>query len=184
VVPPSDTIRLGIIGIGMQGQGLLRGGARAIASYTRSYSLRRHLYPEPRLTLGTWLAACGLVSAAMDVSDGLSTDLARLCAASRVGAVVHSNALPLASDARLRSRSAESPRERASQLRRTLHGGEDYELLFTVPHARVSRLPANFHGIPLTRIGEIVRGRSVLLLDAAGRLAPLQPLGWDHFASP
>ena len=164
---------------------LLRRGARAIARLPRSFALERHLYPEPRLTLGAWLAARNLTSAAMDISDGLSTDLARLCAASHVGTVIHASNLPLAREERpisVRRVRAASMLDSRSALTRALHGGEDYELLFTVPRSRVARLPAHFRGVPLTRIGEIVRGRGITLLDPRGRRTPLHPRGWDHFA--
>ena len=162
---------------------LLRGGTRAPrrARNSQHYSLERHLYPVPRLALGAWLAACGIASAAMDLSDGLSTDLARLCVASHAGAVVHAASLPLAAADGGESASAG---RRAAALARALHGGEDYELLFTVRPRRVAQVPAHFRGVPLTRIGEIVRGRGAMLLKANGRRVPLPPQGWDHFARP
>jgi len=161
---------------------LLREGPRGIARGADSYSLKRHLYPDPRLAIGAWLAASKLATAAMDISDGLSTDLGRLCAASRAGALVHASALPVARDARPGARREPAEYEDGVALRRALHGGEDYELLFTVPRRLASRVPPRFRGVSLTRIGEIISGRGVVLLDAAGRSRPLRPLGWDHFA--
>jgi len=151
---------------------LLSKGARAISGQRASYSLKRHLYPDPRLALAAWLAAKRLASSAMDLSDGLSTDLARLSAAGKVGAVVHSAALPLGPD----------NLEQAAALHRALHGGEDYELLFTVPPRLAPRVPPSFRGVPITRIGEITSQRKISLLDAAGRAKPLHPRGWDHFS--
>ena len=98
----------------------------------------------------------------MDLSDGLSIDLARLCQASNVSAAIEA-----------------PPRFRGASLEQALHGGEDYELLFTV--APTTAVPAAFEGLPLTRIGSMRRG-------VAGRVllqgAPLEPLGYDHFREP
>jgi thiamine-monophosphate kinase len=181
---PGDALYVtGWLGAAQEGlEVLLREGARAIARRAGSYSFERHLYPDPRLAVGAWLAGGKLASAAMDLSDGLSTDLGRLCAASGVGAVVHAAALPVARGEGRGTRGERTGHEDADAHRRALHGGEDYELLFTVPRALASRIPSHFHGVALTRIGEIVSGRRVLLLDAAGRRRPLRPRGWDHFA--
>jgi len=180
---PGDAIyvtgRLGAAQAGLEH--LLRGGPRTIARNTGSYALKRHLYPDPRLAIGAWLAAATLASAAMDLSDGLSTDLGRLCAASGVGAVVHASALPVVRDERSGSRRTSARREGAAALRRALHGGEDYELLFTVPRRLASRIPSRFRGVSLTRIGELTARRTVLL-EKDRRTCALRPLGWDHFA--
>jgi len=176
---PGDAIYVtGRLGAAEAGLGLLRrGGPTAIKRHARSYSLQRHLYPEPRLAIGEWLAREKLASAAMDLSDGVSTDLARLCEASGAGALLRSDAIPCAPDAR-----SESPTPWQRLLLRALHGGEDYELLFTVPPRRAKRIPQTFHGVPITRIGEITSQRGVRLLDRAGRLRLLSAGGWDHFS--
>jgi thiamine-monophosphate kinase len=139
--------------------------------------LRPHFYPTIRLRLGRWLAAEKIPSAMMDLSDGLSTDLARLCAASGVGARIELDRLPQCSvPAALRRRGLEP-------LQLALHGGEDYELLFTVSPRRARKLPRAYRGVPLTCIGEITRARDgISTLDARGRTRPLLPRGWDHFA--
>ena len=132
-------------------------------------SLRKHLYPEPRLALGQWLAKRRLATAAMDLSDGLSSDLPRLCAASGVGARVDVDSLPLSSH----ERSA-----RAVEL--ALHGGDDYELLFTVSRRKLGRVPRSYRGLRLTRIGEITRGKTILAVkDGVPR--KLETRGWDPF---
>lgn len=137
--------------------------------------LRKHLYPEPRLALGQWLAQQSIASAMMDLSDGLSTDLPRLCAASRVGARLFSDRVPAVRiPARLNLGSEDA-------VGFALHGGDDYELLFTVPPGKVRLVPASFRGVPLTRIGEITRGKAIVLRDAAGRERPLPARGWDPF---
>jgi thiamine-monophosphate kinase len=135
-----------------------------------SAALRKHLYPEPRLALGEWLAENRLPTAMMDLSDGLSTDLPRLCAASGVGAIVESDSLPVSSLARV---------EDAQNL--ALHGGDDYELLFTVGRRNARHLPKGFEGLRLTRIGEITRKRKILVHHAKKKTVPLACGGWDPF---
>jgi len=132
--------------------------------------LRKHLYPEPRLALGQWLAKNRLATAMMDISDGLSMDLPRLCAASRVGARIHANSLPV------------SPLTTAADAQElALHGGDDYELLFTVARRNARRLPRSFEGLRLSHIGEITRERKILLRTKGGKAVPLRPGGWDPF---
>ena len=133
-------------------------------------ALRKHLYPEPRLALGQWLAEKRLATAMMDLSDGLSSDIPRLCAASGVGATIDSGLLPLA-----------SLKDRRRALALALHGGDDYELLFTVSSLKAALLPGKFRGVKLTRIGKITHGRKILLQDAKGGTALLGPGGWDPF---
>jgi thiamine-monophosphate kinase len=140
--------------------------------------LRRHLYPEPRLALGRWLAEKRLASAMMDLSDGLSTDLPRLCAASEVGARVHAERIPA-----VRAKSGERWVNK-NRLELALHGGDDYELLFTVPRRKLQHVPQSFKGIPITAIGEITRDRVLLLTAANGRQVPLPNHGWDPFRNP
>ncbi len=155
---------LGEADLGLRQLRRLRGLAKPANS-----ALRKHLYPRPRLELGQWLARNDYATAMMDISDGLSTDLPRLCAASGVGAEVYGDFLPVtkltdALDAR----------------RLALHGGDDYELLFTVRKKDAARLPKGFHGLRLTKIGEITKARKILLI-AAGETVPLASGGWDPF---
>ena len=132
--------------------------------------LRKHLYPRPRLELGEWLATKGLASAMIDLSDGLSTDLPRLCEASGVGARIEAGALPVSSLVR---------RREATEL--ALDGGDDYELLFTVRKERERRLPQSFLGLRLTRIGEIGRKKKIVLAGAGGKRILMRSGGWDPF---
>jgi thiamine-monophosphate kinase len=141
----------------------------------REQILKKHLYPEPRLALGRWLAEKHLASAMMDLSDGLSTDLPRLCAASGVGAHIRADKIP---SVRTRGRQGIVA---GNLLDLALHGGEDYELLFTVPIRKLEKLPGSFQGIPLTAIGEITMGRRLMLVEAAGQVVLLPDLGWDPF---
>jgi thiamine-monophosphate kinase len=133
-------------------------------------ALRKHLYPHPRVELGQWLAEKRLATAMMDLSDGLSTDLPRLCEASGVGAKIDADFLPVTPLATI---------EDARTL--ALHGGDDYELLFTVGSKTVARLPRSFHRLRLTRIGEVTRERKILVKTDAGKTAPLISGGWDPF---
>ena len=159
--------RLGEADLGLRQLLKQRGLARATTA-----ALRKHLYPEPRLALGQWLAANRLASAMMDVSDGLSTDLPRLCAASHVGARIDANSFSLSHLA-----GANDAREL------TLHGGDDYELLFTVKPGNLRRVPRQVHGLPLTRIGTITRDLRILVLEGR-RALPLRTGGWDPFRKP
>jgi len=126
----------------------------------------RHFYPEPRIAMGQYLREKKLVSAMIDTSDGLSTDLRHLCDESRVGAIVDAAALPSVPG--------------NAGLQYALHGGEDYELLFTAPVNR--RVPARIAGVPITRIGAITRSRQIKLRNSAGKTQPLRRAGWQHFA--
>jgi thiamine-monophosphate kinase len=165
--------RLGEAELGLR---LIRKGKRL--SYSRNGVLRKHLYPEPRLALGRWLAEKCLASAMMDLSDGLSADLPRLCAASGVGARVESEKIPTV---------RVPQRERIGELDPldlALHGGDDYELLFTVPKSKVKQIPHSQNGTRLTAIGEITKEKLLLLIDQTGREVPLPNQGWDPFRRP
>jgi thiamine-monophosphate kinase len=130
-------------------------------------SLAAHLYPQPRIAQGLWLQRRGVASATIDLSDGLSTDLAHLCEESELAAEVDASLLPVHPHA---------------TLEQALHGGEDYELLFTAsPKARLPRVIA---GVAVTRIGRMARRRAGLpsiTIRSKDGVAPLEPKGWQHF---
>jgi thiamine-monophosphate kinase len=130
------------------------------------------LYPRPRIDVGLALLRRRLATAAIDLSDGLSTDLAHLCSESGVGAEVSAATLPIHP---LATAAGAGP-----ALDFALNGGEDYELLFAAPPA--ARVPRSVGGVRITRIGRLVRGGTVALLDARGRRSRLDPGGWEHFA--
>jgi thiamine-monophosphate kinase len=130
-------------------------------------------YPEPRIDVGLALLRRHLATAAIDLSDGLSTDLAHLCRESGVGAEISEAALPV------HPLAAQAGGNRAIHL--ALHGGEDYELLFAAPPA--VRMPRSIAGVLITRIGNLARGTGVFVLDASGRRQQLHPGGWEHFKS-
>jgi thiamine-monophosphate kinase len=124
-----------------------------------------HLFPAPRLDAGRRLRR--IASAAMDLSDGLSTDLRHLCTESSVGAIIEASALPLHT---LAASSGEA-------LALALHGGEDYELLFTAPAQ--ARVPGQVGGVSITRIGRVTADRAILLRQD-GQETPLTAGGWEH----
>jgi len=122
----------------------------------------RHLRPQPRLQLGVFLRESLRASGAMDLSDGISLDLRRMALASGLEAAIEP-----------------PPRFPGASPDQALHGGEDYELLFTArPRVKV---PARFGSIPLTRIGVMRRGQPGAVY-LSGK--PLPPLGYDHFRGP
>ncbi len=138
--------------------------------------LTAHNHPKPAIKIGRWLVRQRMVSAMMDISDGLSTDLARLCHASHVGAHIETQRLPVVSV-------PEALRAKGIQAETlALHGGEDYGLLFTVPKRKAARIPDELFGTAVTQIGEIVRGAHVELVAANGKAKPLLSKGWDHFS--
>lgn len=136
----------------------------------KTAALRKHLYPEPKITLGRWLAENRLASAMMDLSDGLSSDLARMCAASGVGAVMDEIALPLPEGV-----------PAAEGLRLALHGGDDYELLFTVPPRQLPRLKRSLQRRPIACIGTMTKRKELLVSKSDGSAERLLPGGWDPF---
>lgn len=138
-------------------------------------SMRKHLYPLPRIRLGQWLAEKRIARAMMDLSDGLSSDLPRLCAASGVGARIEEGKLPIL------EQHAHIARRGVNPLKLALDGGDDYELLFTVPKARTRLLPRSFESVTLTQIGEVTRQKKIILERAGGRAEILIPQGWDPF---
>ncbi len=132
-----------------------------------------HLFPQPRVGVGRRLVAGSLATAAIDLSDGLSTDLRHLCEESGLAAEVDAEEVPVHGLARSAGQDG---------LELALHGGEDYELLFTC--APGTRIPAKVAGVPVRAIGRMLargRGRPVVALVQDGKRRPLEPEGWEHF---
>jgi thiamine-monophosphate kinase len=157
--------------------GELGGSAAAVAAMSKKPKRRldprdypRHFLPEPRIELGRMLREKGLASAMIDTSDGLSTDLAHICEESGVGAEILAEAIPRASVGKP---------AREVDLEFALHGGEDYELLFTAP--RDKRIPSRIAGVPITMIGRITRGKTMFLIGTSGIKRELIAQGWEHF---
>jgi thiamine-monophosphate kinase len=174
---PGDVIYVsGALGRAALGLALIGAGrsSRSLAGL-----LKPHLYPKIPIALGAWLARHRLASAMMDLSDGLSTDLARLCQASGVGARLKVDEIPAVKI----PEAAQAPGSSRLDARRlALHGGEDYQLLFTVSQRNRKRLRGAPGFAELTAIGEIKRGRRITLVDEQGRGTDIEPLGWDPFS--
>jgi thiamine-monophosphate kinase len=159
--------------------GTLGGAAAELAALRRDPGAFRrrgaaphpHLYPEPRLEVGKRLLKRGFATAAIDLSDGLSTDLAHICERSHLAAVIDTESVPIAAGA---------------TLDQALHGGEDYELLFTARPGVM--IPAKIAGTPVCPIGKMIKRAPrpssqalVRVLSPEGRQTPLAPKGWEHF---
>ena len=144
--------------LGGSALGLTAGRARGSKA---TKAMRRHLHPEARLALGQYLRESLHATAAIDISDGLSLDLERLCLESGVAAEI-----------------ADPPRFPGATPEQALHGGEEYELLFTVRPG--TPVPASFGKLPLTRIGTIFKGSPGEIRHHGTTLAPL---GFDHFST-
>jgi thiamine-monophosphate kinase len=162
--------RLGEAELGLR---LIHGKLHKHKRWTRL--LKKHFYPQPRLASGEWLAAHRCATSMIDTSDGLSTDLGHICRASGVGAIVRAPKIPVVRIP------PELRRLGLDPLNLALHGGEDYELLFTVPKKFSRRLPRKIDGVSVTVIGEITREKRVILVGPDGSSATLQPKGWDPF---
>jgi thiamine-monophosphate kinase len=183
------TADIAVVGQVPRGKAILRSGARpgdrifvtgALGHSTavlkrlfagkrvRASASDRHFFPQPRIEVGSWLRARALATAMIDLSDGLSVDLAHVCEESRVSATIEAARLPIAPDA---------------TLELALHGGEDYELLFT--SSPLAKIPQSIHGVKVREIGRIARGKhyppAITILDENGRERPLPPLAWQHF---
>ncbi|MDX1763954.1 MAG: thiamine-phosphate kinase [bacterium] len=176
---PGDRIFVsGTLGDGALALKLLQAGEE---DPEKARLLPRHVRPEPRLALGRLLATGGQRASAMiDVSDGLSSDLHHICGASGVGARIYEDRLPRSEVYRqVCSRKGE---DESALL---LHGGEDYELLFTCPPAGGEKILSLPLPCPVTEIGEILapdEGLSIVWADGNGEI--LEPRGYNHFRRP
>lgn len=182
-----------VLGSAPKGHAILRSGARsgdriyvtgalggAAAALRLLESRKRiapasfpaHFYPPPRIRVGQALRRNRLASAMIDLSDGLSTDLRHICEESGVGAEVWEQKLPRAKVGRTKQ---------AVEIEDALHGGEDYELLFTA--RRKTLVPRSIAGVPITCIGEITRTKNLALIRSDRGRVKLEPRGWEHFRS-
>jgi thiamine-monophosphate kinase len=199
----ADIVLLGTV---KRGHALLRSGARAgdviyvtgelggaaaeflalgrdparFANLTKAGKNHPHLYPEPRIEVGLQLASAGKAHAAIDLSDGLSTDLLHVCEESELAAELDAAAIPVHPLAAQTEEDGWVP----SALALALHGGEDYELLFTAP--KWSRIPRKIAGVNIHPIGQMQPRRPrqprVVLLERDGHKTALEPGGWEHFS--
>lgn len=145
--------------------GKLGASAAFIRQLRAGRILGRTVLPEPRIAVARWLRERRLATAMIDLSDGLSVDLGHICRESGVGAAVMESAVPHATGATLKD---------------ALHGGEDYELLFTVP--RNKKVPAEIAGVAVSAIGEITRSRKrEVRILSQGKWKTMPARGWEHF---
>jgi len=128
----------------------------------------RSMWSKPRVKEGRWLRENGIPSAMIDISDGLSTDLQHICQESRVGAEIEAAMIPRARVER---------GEQEVGLDFALHGGDDYELLFTSARP----VPRKVLGTPVTCIGRVTAGRGMRIVTPDGKKRVLKPRGWEHF---
>ncbi|HZU34136.1 MAG TPA: thiamine-phosphate kinase, partial [Candidatus Angelobacter sp.] len=128
-----------------------------------------HFYPTPRIAVAQWLRTRGLATSMIDLSDGLSVDLSHLCKESCVSALIKAGSIPVGKNA---------------NLELALHGGEDYELLFTAPKS--AKVPPRVAGVSVTEIGEIQNhanySPAIQILGENGKIKPLPQRGWQHFS--
>jgi thiamine-monophosphate kinase len=152
--------------------GELGGSAAALARLAESKPVGaryfRHFRPLARVAVGQWLRRRGVASAMIDLSDGLSTDLEHICQESHVGAEIEAEAIP---------RARVGLGKKRVPLELALHGGDDYELLFTSAAA----VPPVVAGVRVTRIGRITQSAGMRLIGADGKRQPLKAGGWEHF---
>jgi thiamine-monophosphate kinase len=180
---PGDLIYVtGTLGGAAAGLRLLESGARLTRGWgartrtaARDGLLLRQLRPMPRLAWGRLLGEKKLATAMIDLSDGLSSDLAHLCRESAVGAVIDARRIPVNAAIERQRRPDWDPQALA------LHGGEDFELLFTVRPRRAAQVPQEIDGVPATCIGRISDTAGRIMLVSDGKARRLAAQGFTHF---
>ncbi|HEY1506490.1 MAG TPA: thiamine-phosphate kinase [Stellaceae bacterium] len=147
----------------------------ALSAEQRDYLVDRYRLPQPRIALGQKLV--GIASAMIDVSDGFLADLGHLCAASKLGATIPVNKLPLSPAAR--AAIASNPNFNSA----VIAGGDDYELLFTASPRRASDVGAAMRdaGVTVTAVGSVTRGEGAVMLGADGQPVTVEKAGYAHF---
>jgi thiamine-monophosphate kinase len=179
---PGDAIFVtGTLGDSRAGLQLLqhKSSARRLTDRQRRFLVNRHLHPSARVAEGAWLSHARLATAAIDLSDGLSGDLHHLCEESAVGAEIDARLLPLSPALWAFARAL-----RQDPVRLALAGGEDYELLFTVPPGKLKRVEreAGKRHFRVTCIGTVRPAKSgVRLCGADGTMRPLRSTSYEHF---
>lgn len=176
--PGDDIWVTGCLGNAAGGLFLLKEGLFEDTTF-RHPLISAHQRPNPRLKAGKELAESGLIHAMIDLSDGISRDLSHICRQSGTGATLDGSAVPM-SDAleELGRQTGRDPRQWA------LHGGEDYELLFTAPpryREQIRFLRREMADTPLHRVGRIVAGTEISLVTEAG-VEAMRPQGFTHFS--
>jgi len=162
----------GTLGDSAQGLQLAQQGISLGQDEDTDFLLQAFLAPEPQVLLGMELAKHSLAAAMIDISDGLSIDLGHICEDSRVGAEIYAVKIPLSSS--LCSL-------RKDPLIPALHGGEDYQLLFTVPQEKEQQINISMQHFMISQIGRITSDQGVFLIDASGNRTQLEARGFQHF---
>lgn len=160
---------------------ILRSGARPgdvilVTGALGGSLLGGHLRVKPRVAEGLTLNQRYRIHAMIDVSDGLSLDLYRVCRASGVGAILNAASIPVSAAARRAARTSGKP-----ALAHALGDGEDFELLFTCSRKEARKiLQHSLCGTRVTAIGQITEHKSLFLMRGDGRAEPLKAVGWEH----
>jgi len=179
---PGDIVYVtGTLGDSAAGLRVLRGAASGPEQLVSALTRAHHL-PVPRLQAGRAAAESQLASAMIDLSDGLVSDLGHICEASGVGARIQNAGLPLSRELRALAEIAD-----VDPISLALTGGEDYELLITVPPKNCRAFENRFRemeGSPLSPIGEITRETGLTVCHPDGRETPPPTGGFEHFARP
>ncbi len=167
----------GTIGDAALGLALLKGAAATtLGADEGAMLIGRYRVPQPRIALAQ--AVRDHASAAMDVSDGLAGDLAKLCAASEVSAAIDAQSIPLSGPGRTLLSSG------AVSIESIVSGGDDYEILCTIPENRFDAFTeaAKLAGVPVTSIGTIIAGNAVpRFIDGQGAEIALPRRSYSHF---
>jgi thiamine-monophosphate kinase len=176
--PGDRVVVTGTIGDAMLGLRILQGGIKVerLGDETRNYLIQRYRVPQPRNTLAE--AIRNYASAALDISDGLAGDLAKLCAVSEVSATVNLSSIPLSDAAKTMLSQGQV------DLQAIVSGGDDYEVLCTIPENRWESFAAvaSRAGIAATSIGAItVPAGLPRFVDVAGIEVVLKRLSYSHF---
>lgn len=170
---PEDRLFVsGPLGEAREGLLLLKKGIQLGKNKQQNRMLKAFLDPKPRIELGKELARLGLASAMIDISDGLSVDLAHICEESDCGAEVYLDKLPVSAELKILQR-------RAYDF--ALNGGEDYQLLFSVPETKMAALSKLKDKFGLYTIGRMIDQEGIFVVDRSGRRKKLQPNPWHHF---
>ena len=173
----------GSLGGAAAGLRFLERGARLRGKRTRSTHSRmveqlilRQLLPEPRVAWGAMLGEESLATAMIDISDGLSSDLMHICRESDVGAMIDAARIPIDPlVVNLCGRRALDP------LLLALHGGEDFELLFTIHPRDLRRLPRRVGDVPIAYIGDVTKDAGHIRITEGSHVWSLEPQGFHHF---
>lgn len=171
---PGDSLFVsGTLGDAKQGLLLLKKGFKLGKEKKADPLIHAFLNPVAQISLGLGLSRSRLASSMIDVSDGLSVDLAHLCQESGCGAEIQMNKLPLSSELCFWQRKAYDF---------ALHGGEDFQLLFSIPPKKINALSRLRKKHRVTSIGRMVKGKGIYLIDQKGEKKPLKIKGYQHFS--